>query len=75
MQTELDFEFHLPPDREKFRVWEVATILHCTQEHVIHLIEEGQLGPVVDIKTAGATRSSFVVPRPGLVKFLQERKR
>jgi hypothetical protein len=75
VSTEIDFDFHLPDGREKFRIWEVAKILHHSEDHVQNLIDAGAFGPVADFRLPGATKASVVIPRTGLVRFIQERKR
>jgi hypothetical protein len=74
-KNELDFEFHIPTGRQQFRVWEVAEIICHSSRHVEHLIEEGAFGPVIDARRKKAKKSSAVITRAGLVKFLKERKR
>jgi hypothetical protein len=75
VQSELDFEFHLPAGREKFRVWEVARIIDHSEKHVIKLIERKEFGDVIDARHPDASKSSYVVTRAGLVAWLNQRKR
>ena len=74
-QPELDFEFYVPAGREKFRVWEVAAIIHHSESHTIDLIEAKEFGDYIDARSTGASKSSYVITRAGLVAWLQKRKR
>jgi hypothetical protein len=74
-QPELDFEFYLPAGREQFRTWEVARIIRHSRRHVENLLAEGAFGDYVDAKHPKAKKSSAVISRAGLLKFLRERKR
>jgi hypothetical protein len=62
--------FNLPEGREVFRLWEVAAILAHSKHQVVKLIEEGKFGKVTDC--GRGKKSSIVIPRAGLIKFLQE---
>jgi hypothetical protein len=75
VQPELDFDFYLPAGRETFRTWEVAAIIRHSEDHVINLIEAKEFGDYVDARGAGASKSSYVITRAGLVAWLTKRKR
>lgn len=71
IQPELDFEFYIPAGREAFRVWEVAAILRHTDQQVNDLIDLGKFGKVINCGK-GQVKSSRVITRAGLVKFIRE---
>jgi hypothetical protein len=66
-----DDDFNLPAGREAFRVWEVAAIICHTDQQVNDLIDLGKFGKVLNCGK-GKVKSSRVIPRAGLVKFLRE---
>ncbi len=75
-EGELNFDgFHVPAGREKFRVREVATIIHHSEDHVQNLIDAGAFGPVADFRMPGASRASVVITRKGLIDYLNRSKR
>ena len=68
--SEPDSEFNLPADREAFRVWEVAAFIAHTDQQVNELIDLGKFGKVLNCGK-GKIKSSRVISRAGLVKFLR----
>ena len=66
----LEPEFNLPEGRESFRIWEVARIWSHSKDQIIELMDIGKFGQVIDCGTG--RKSSVIIPRAGLVKFLRE---
>ncbi len=62
----------LPPG-ETFAVWQLAKLLWCHRNHLVHLIEEGEL-VAFDLRGKGSTRSTLRVPRGSIVSFLEKRQ-
>jgi hypothetical protein len=65
----------LPAGREGFRVWEVAKLLGHSRKHIENLLAEGAFGTYLDAKHPKAKKSSVIITRQGLEKFLKERQR
>jgi excisionase family DNA binding protein len=63
-----------PADLELMSVREVAHNLACTSEHVLRLIEAGELGESYDIRTEGATRATRRVARVAVAAYLERRR-
>ena len=57
-------------DRQALCVTEVAAKLRVTDQHVLDLIAEGQIGAV---NVGGATRRHFRIPVEEYMKFLRSR--
>ena len=62
----------LPPG-ESFPVHVLARALHVTRNHVVNLIDCGELKCAVDLRSPGASRSTIRVPRVAVVEFLEAR--
>ena len=67
---QLDFGSLLFPGRASLYVSEVADKLGVTNQHVIDLLQEGQLGGV---NVGGGTRNFWRIPVPEYEKFLKRR--
>jgi hypothetical protein len=74
-QQEFDIDFHasLPP-QDFFPVWQLARIWKAHRQHVINLIESGELKVPVDLRNKASSRSMIRVPRASVVEFLNRRK-
>jgi hypothetical protein len=70
-QKMTDSDFNLPAGREAFRVFEVARILCHTDQQINDLIDEGKFGKVLNCGK-GKIKSSRVISRAGLVRFIRE---
>jgi hypothetical protein len=66
-------DYYLPAG-ESFPVHLLARVLHVTRNHVINLIDAGELKCAVDLRSPGASRSLIRVPRTAVVEFLESRK-
>ena len=64
---------YLPPG-ESFPVHVLARVLQVHRDHVINLIDNGELKCAVDLRSPGASRSLIRVPRAAVVEFLQSRR-
>lgn len=64
---------YLPPG-ESFPVHLLARVLHVTRNHVINLIDTGEIKCAVDLRGAGASRSTIRVSRAAVVEFLESRR-
>ena len=62
------------PAGESFPVHLLARVLRVHRDHVIHLIDSGELKCAVDLRSPGASRSLIRVPRAAVVEFLESRK-
>ncbi len=72
MQLALTFEsIMFPAERRTLTVAEVAQRLHCTERHVIDLIDEGKI-QAVNIG-GGSARKLYRIPREGYQAFLNDR--
>jgi len=67
---QLDLGSLLFPGRSSLYVGEVAGKLGITDQHVIDLLEEGQLGGV---NVGGGSRNFWRIPVPEYEKFLRRR--
>ncbi len=75
-QTESDLYLRqdLPPEMKNFPLWWLAKFWHTTTQHLSNLIESGALQCPFDIRNNGSSRAAIRVPRPFVLKFIQERK-
>jgi hypothetical protein len=71
---DIDFDAELPANRNFFPVWELAKSWHCSVQHIINLVESGELKVPVDLKGKSATKTMIRVPRASVVEFLNRRK-
>jgi hypothetical protein len=62
------------PAGESFPVHLLARILHVHRDHVIHLIDAGEIQCAVDLRGPGASRSTIRVPRAAVIEFLESRR-
>lgn len=74
-QTEFDIDFNaeLPP-QDFFPVWQLAKSWRCSPEHVIRLVESGELPVGLDLRNKASSKTMIRVPRKSVVKFLTRRK-
>ena len=70
-RNESELEFNLPDGREAFRVWEVAKFIGHTDQQVNDLIDLGKFGKVLNCGK-GKVKTSRVISRAGLVRFIRE---
>ena len=62
------------PEGENIPVHVLARFLHVTRNHVINLIDSGEIKCAVDIRGASASRSTIRVPRWAVEDFLRSRE-
>ena len=62
------------PAGESFPVHILARVLRVTRNHVVNLIDCGELKCAVDLRSPGASRSTIRVPRAAVVEFLECRR-
>lgn len=60
----------IPNDRTTLRPDEIAKMLECTKEHVLNLVEEGEL---VGVNIAGIKRAHWRVSVHAFAEFLRRR--
>lgn len=51
----------------------IARALHCDDQHLVHLIESGEL-EAFDLRSPHSSRSTLRVTRTTLIEFLARRK-
>jgi hypothetical protein len=73
-EFDLDFDAELPPKMEFFPVWFLGKLWHCSAQHVINLVDSGELKVPVDLKGKAASKTMIRVPRASVVEFLNRRK-
>lgn len=62
------------PEGESFPVYLLARTLHVTRNHVINLIDTGELKCAVDLRGPGSSRSTIRVSRAAVIEFLESRR-
>lgn len=62
------------PAGDHFSVCVLARYLHVTRNHVVNLIDSGEIRCAIDIRGSGASRSTLRVPRWAVEEFLKSRK-
>ena len=73
-EFDLNFEEELPRNMEFFPVWFLAKLWHATSNHVVNLIDSGELKVPVDLRNKASSRAMIRVPRACVVEFLNRRK-
>lgn len=63
---------HLPAG-ESFPVWKLAQLFHVSAQHLVDLIEEGEI-VAFDLRGKTSSRACIRVQRAELIKFLQSRE-
>jgi hypothetical protein len=66
-------EFFLPPGNS-FPVHLLASALHVSRNHLIKLIDTGEIKCAVDLRSPGSSCSTIRVPRAAVLEFLESRK-
>lgn len=66
---EFDFQHHLPAGMESFSVPWLALWFKTSMQHWINLIDSGAL-KATDLRSPGATKTMYRVPRAELIAFL-----
>ncbi len=74
VQEELDFEHGLPAGMDFFPVWWLASRWGVSKQHVINLVESGEIRVALDLRGGGASKSLIRVPRCSVLEFLKKRK-
>jgi excisionase family DNA binding protein len=62
----------LPPG-ESLPVYLIARVLSIHRDHLLHLIEAGEL-PAIDLRGVGSSRSTIRIARHDLLDFLERRQ-
>jgi Helix-turn-helix domain len=62
------------PAGESFPVWQLARLFHVDRQHLVNLIESGEIKVAIDLRGKTSSRSCIRVPRNSLIEFLQSRK-
>jgi hypothetical protein len=74
-QPEFDFDNQLPAGKEWFSPRWLARHWGKSVQHVLNLIEEGEIKDVVDMRSKHARRTCANIPRQSVVDFLNRRKK
>ena len=70
---DVDFQDHLP--RIEFvPVFLLAKLWRCHRQHIINLIDSGELKVPVDLRGKASSKSMIRIPRASVVEFLNRRK-
>jgi hypothetical protein len=69
----IDFDKELPPWNFFPIAW-CANEWHCSPEHIVNLIETGELPVGVDLRGHKSSKMMIRIPRKSLVAFLNHRK-
>lgn len=72
-ESEIDFGQELPR-QDFFPTWQLARLWHCTAQHVVNLVESGELLIALDLRGKASSKSMIRVPRKAVVRFLNARK-
>jgi hypothetical protein len=64
---------YLPPG-DNFPVYLLARFLHVHRQHVLNLIDCGEIKCAIDIRSPHASRSTIRVPRWAVEEFLKSRE-
>ena len=70
---DIDFNDALPR-RESFSVHWIAEYWRCSVQHVINLIESGELPVDADLRKKAPTKTMIRVSRKSLAEFMNSRK-
>ena len=62
-EFDIDFDAELPPNMAFFPLWWLAKRWHCSVQHVINLVDSGELKVPVDLKGKSASKSMIRAPR------------
>lgn len=74
-KTAFDIDFQdVLPQQEFFPVWQLAKLWKANRQHIINLIESGELKVPVDLRGKAATKTMIRVPRGSVIEFLNRRK-
>jgi len=63
----------LPPG-DSFPVYVLARCFHVHRQHVLNLIDAGELKCAIDFRSPGSSRSTIRVPRWAVEEFLKSRE-
>jgi len=73
-QPEPDFKRELPEGKEWFTPRWLAKHWGRSVQHILNLIDTGEIKDHVDLRGKGARRSNINIPRSALLDFLKRRK-
>lgn len=74
IEFDLNFDDELPPKMDFFPVWFLAKLWHAHRQHIVNLIDSGELKVPVDLRNKASSRAMIRVPRASVVEFLTRRK-
>jgi excisionase family DNA binding protein len=69
-----DFDLALPKGVAFLTIRQLAVSLGVSRQHVMNLIEKGDLEAGADVSVTGSTRSSLRIPRASVIRFLNSRR-
>jgi hypothetical protein len=61
------------PAGQCFPVWQLAKLLGCHRQHIINLVEQGDL-VAFDLRGPGSSRATLRIPRNSMIAFLEARQ-
>jgi hypothetical protein len=74
-QKEFDIDFDdVLPDWDGFPVFWVAKRWHCTSNHILNLIDSGEIKVPIDLRNKASSRAMIRIPRGSLIEFINRRK-
>ena len=74
-QPEFDFDHSLPAGKEWFSVRWLARHWGKSVQHIINLIDSGEIKESVDMRGKKAKRSDRIVVRAAVIDFLNKRRK
>jgi hypothetical protein len=74
-QSAFDPERSLPSGKEWFSIRWLARHWNKSAQHVINLVDSGEIKTSVDLRGKGSKRSDTNIPRSAVVDFLNRRKK
>lgn len=73
VQPEFDFDHELPAGKEWFSIRWLARHWGKSVQHIINLVDSGEIKTAVDMRGKHAKRSDTNIPRKAVVDFLERR--
>jgi hypothetical protein len=70
---ETQYGLHLPPG-ESFPIHTLARVLSCTRQHLINLVETGEIKCAIDLRGAGSSHSCIRITRAAALEFIESRR-
>ena len=68
----LDVE-NIIPKVPFIRIQQLAKIVACSPQHVVHLIENGDIVVPAELQSSAPSKTAIRIPRESLINFMRER--